>query len=114
MIVPVFRRVIWSSERVAATLKAAQVALAAEAYRAGRGHYPDTIDELERMGWELPADPFGGGEYRYRREGRGFVVWSIGPDMDDDGAARDYYAWRELPDGQRQTYDYDVVFRCER
>ncbi|NIO66236.1 MAG: hypothetical protein GTO28_12345, partial [Gammaproteobacteria bacterium] len=84
----------------------------AVAHEGEHGSLPASLAELEAAGWDLPADPFGGGEYRYRREGRGFVVWSIGPDMDDDGAARDYYAWRELPDDEREEYDYDVIFRC--
>ncbi len=66
----------------------------------------------------MPRDPFGGGEYRYRLEGAGFVVWSIGPDMQDDNASRDYTAYANLPltqtDRKKNPYDYDIIFRVGR
>jgi hypothetical protein len=114
MIFPVFEVVIWRQERITAGLRAAQIALAAVAYEGERGTPPHSLSELEAAGWALPADPFGGGTYQYRREGDGFVVWSIGPDMDDDAGARDYEAWAKLPDDEQKEHDYDVIFRCER
>jgi hypothetical protein len=116
MIFPVFSRVVWSRDMKTAHLRAAQTALAAKAYRAEDGRYPDSLAELEAAGWDLPPDPFGGEPYRYRREGEGFVVWSIGPDMDDDHAERDWEAFMQLPPEEREKrpYDYDVIFRCRK
>jgi hypothetical protein len=34
---------------------------------------------------ELPFDPYSGKPLRYRREGAGCVLWSVGPDRKDDG-----------------------------
>jgi len=117
MAFPVFIRVVWSTERRTASVRAAQIALALAAYRADHGAYPDSLSALEAAGWTLPTDPFGGGPYHYRREGDGFVVWSIGPDVDDDNAARDYNAYQEQTqdnpeERERNPYDYDVIFRC--
>ncbi|HUU54674.1 MAG TPA: hypothetical protein VMY87_07125 [Armatimonadota bacterium] len=116
-ITPVFSRVVWSRDRATASVRAAAIALALKAYRADHGAYPDSLSALEAAGWTLPTDPFGGGPYHYRREGAGFVVWSIGPDVDDDNAARDYDAYREQTqdnpeERERNPYDYDVIFRC--
>lgn len=114
---PTFTRAVWTRELRTASVCAAQTALALAAYHGDHGAYPDSLADLEAEGWGLPADPFGGGPYRYRREGDGFVVWSIGPDVDDDNAARDYDAYREQTEADREErernpYDYDVIFRC--
>jgi len=112
MAFPVFVRAVWSAESKTASNRAAQIALALAAYRADHGSYPDSLSALEEAGWTLHTDPFGGGPFPYRRVGDGFVVWSIGPDMDDDNAARDFEGWVKLPRDTRTKYDYDVIFRC--
>lgn len=116
-ITPVLGRAIWTRDRATASIRAAAIALALKAYYADHGAYPDSLSALEKTGWSLPTDPFGGGPYHYRREGGGFVVWSIGPDVDDDNAARDYFDYQEQTQGdpearERNPYDYDVIFHC--
>jgi len=112
MTLPVHERAKLSQTRGSAQVGAIQIALAAVAYRAEHGSLPASLDEVAQVGWKLPSDPFGGGEYRYRREGDGFVVWSAGPDLDDDNAEVDV---RDLGVRHKETlgeFDYDVVFRC--
>lgn len=108
---------------------ATQVPLALEAYRAEHGGYPDSLDDAraprkvgagasptssvvwaedEPLPYELPEDPFSGKPFGYRREGRGFVIYSWGGDLDDDvGRELDYatttYYWKP-PNG-------DLVWR---
>jgi hypothetical protein len=70
-------------------------ALALQACRAQRGHYPDTLyaltpDFLD----EAPRDPFGQGQngpgpLQYRREGERFVLYSFGPARQDRGGKPD-------------------------
>jgi len=116
-ITPVFGRAMLSRDRATASVRAAAIALSLKAYYADHGAYPESLSALEAAGWTLPTDPFGGGPFHYRREGDGFVVWSIGPDMEDDNAARDYFTYQEQTQGdlearERNPYDYDVIFRC--
>jgi hypothetical protein len=85
MIMPVFERAVWSREKTAANLGDAQIALALCIYKSEHGAYPDSLATLEAAGFKLPKDPFGGQPLRYRREGAGFIVYSIGSDMKDDG-----------------------------
>ncbi len=60
--------------------------LAVQAYRARFGAYPATLADAEsKLGWTLPKDPFSGKDLLYKRQGKGFVVYSVGPDMKDDG-----------------------------
>jgi hypothetical protein len=109
MITPVFSRASWSMERASAKIGAAQIALAAKAYRAEHGTYPEWLSELEADGWELPSDPFSGKPYHYRREGDSFIVWSVGPNMaDDNGVPYDGQAGMRRDDGP-----YDIPFICD-
>jgi hypothetical protein len=113
IIFPVFSRAIESRDRTTAQLRAAQIALALKAYHAERGRYPDSLAALDAAGRKLPTDPFGGKPFHYRPEGNGFVVWSIGPNMQDDGG-RPRDALRGLSVEEKAKYDYDIPFRCAR
>ncbi len=113
IITPAFNTVVLRRDRATATVRTAQVALALKAYQAEHGTLPASLNDLKQAGWKLPCDPFGGGEYRYRREGAGFVVWSIGPDMKDNNATRVY---DDLPreEQRKPNASYDIVLRCAR
>jgi len=68
---------------------AMQIALALKAYHAQRGAYPDSLRALHAYpGWKLPEDPFSGKDFGYRRKGAGFVLYSWGEDLRDDGGKR--------------------------
>jgi len=61
-------------------------ALRLQAWRAEHGHCPDTLDALQTDAiGGLPRDPFGDGPFKYRRDGDGYVLYSVGPDRHDDG-----------------------------
>jgi hypothetical protein len=63
--------------------------LALVAYKERYGRYPKSIVELRnRLGWKLPTDPFGGADFKYRREGQGFILYSLGPNLKDDGGVQ--------------------------
>jgi hypothetical protein len=62
------------------------VALAAGAYRADRGEYPRSLVDLGRRTMaEFPRDLFTGGEFHYKRQGDGCLLYSVGPNQRDDG-----------------------------
>jgi len=55
-------------------------------YRERFGEYPASLAQARaRLGREVPADPFSGEEFRYRRVGKGAFLYSIGSDLKDDG-----------------------------
>ncbi len=116
MVMPVFARAASARDSRTASLRAAQIALALAAYHAEHARYPASLADLGAAGWNLPADPFGAKPFHYRREGNGFLLWSIGPDMDDDNAAKDYESFQKLRglDQHKHPYDYDILFRCQR
>jgi hypothetical protein len=102
-----------------ARLRATQIALALKAFHWHHGRYPDTLAELEGEGWSLPKDPFAVPEaaYGYSRDGDGFVVWSLGPDLDNDFGVSHQDRLRAASRTQeqltvRRITDYDIVVRC--
>lgn len=81
------------------------VALALVVHKAEVGEYPDSLDALSPAYLrEVPDDPFAGGPPRYRREGDGFVLYSIGRNCVDDGGKDDDFTGKEVRYG-------DIVVR---
>lgn len=73
-----------------ASLDAFRLALALRAYREEHGHSPDTLADLAPgILPDIPPDPFTGKDFIYRPDGAGFTVYSVGPNLADDGGRRD-------------------------
>ncbi len=86
VLVPSYSRINKARDRATAHLGLAQVSLLLKAYRAERSEYPASLAELARSaGYELPIDPFSGKPFAYRREGAGFLLYSWGQNLKDDG-----------------------------
>jgi hypothetical protein len=67
------------------------VSLALSAYRTEHGQYPDKLGSLQpKYLARLPKDPWGTGDYQYRRQDDGYLLYSIGPDGKDSGGPRAY------------------------
>jgi hypothetical protein len=109
LIAPVLDRAALSAHSHETQIAVARAALALKAYHAERGRYVKSLAELTADGWQLPKDPFGGADLRYRRESQGFVVYSLGPNMADDNAAEYDRQTMSYTDGP-----YDIVFRVKR
>ncbi len=55
-------------------------------YRATHGRFPEKLDDLvPEFLFEVPQDPFDGAPLKLKQAEGGPVVYSIGPDMTDDG-----------------------------
>lgn len=71
---------------VEATFLASRTGLACRLYKSRTGRYPDSLEALvPGILKEIPIDPFTGKALVYRREGEGFVVYSLGTNEKDDG-----------------------------
>ena len=77
-----------------------RIILALKAYQAAYGAYPDSLAALRKyprgagaapergsriQRWPLPDDPFSGKPFVYRRQGAGFILYSWGENLKDDG-----------------------------
>jgi hypothetical protein len=72
------------------------VALALHAYKLENNRYPDSLAQLvpEYLN-HIPTDPFARSEpLRYKRDGDKYILYSIGPDGEDDGGQA-FTAWRQ-------------------
>jgi hypothetical protein len=60
-------------------------------YRQQVGVWPDELGWLiqDKIIAKLPTDPFSGKPYRYKLDEGHFVLYSVGPDMKDDGGKID-------------------------
>ncbi len=90
---------------------AAQTALAVERYRLAKGHLPESLENLVPAYMEVvPTDPFDGQTLKYRTLETGFVVYSVGEDLTDEGGA-------ELGRGRDKRgkpLPWDITFIVER
>lgn len=73
-----------------ADLRCAVVMLAIERYLRAHNHWPDALTDLVPSYLpRVPLDPFDGAPLRYRRWDDGVVIYSIGPDGEDNGGTLD-------------------------
>jgi len=74
-----------------ASLLAARTGLACKLYKSRTGRYPESLEALvPGILNEVPIDPFTGRPLVYRREGDGFIVYSLGSNEKDDGGRSTY------------------------
>jgi len=61
--------------------------LAVKRYEKEKGRYPASLDELVSAGYlrKLPMDPYSDGPLIYRRTDEGFLLYSFGTNLADDG-----------------------------
>jgi hypothetical protein len=93
-----------------ARLRLAITSLALEQFRNQKGKLPDTLEELKPAFLsDIPEDPFTGDDVLYRRLAKGYLVYSVGRDLVDDGG-------KEKPDSNKSRNEstYDITFTVER
>ena len=93
-----------------ARLRLATTGLAVEQFRNQKGRLPEKLEELApEFITELPEDPFTGSELLYHPLSKGYVIYSVGRDLIDDGG-------KEEPDStkERTQSTYDITFTVER
>jgi hypothetical protein len=63
-----------------------RLALALAAYHAEKGEYPEMLDALAPDYLKtIPKDLFALQPIHYHREGKGYLLYSVGPEMKDHG-----------------------------
>ncbi len=88
---------------------ATRTGLACRVYKEKKGSYPESLSDLvPGLIPAVPIDPFTGDPFVYRREGEGFIVYSLGSNRKDDGGRStweitqmvtdkdDDWTWREI------------------
>lgn len=106
-IIPAMIQTETAAANDAANMSCGAAATAIERYRQTYGAPPESLQALTPEFLPgVPADPFDGQPLRYRRQGGGYLVYSIGADgVDDNGAPHNSYSAPE-PSG-------DVIFQVK-
>ncbi|MBI2433658.1 MAG: hypothetical protein HYV26_12395 [Candidatus Hydrogenedentes bacterium] len=87
--------------RATAQNELAQIGLTLELQYHGQAAYPADLYEIESaFGSPLPLDPYSGQPYRYEQLATGFLLYSIGSNLQDDGG-------RHIP----RVLEGDIVWR---
>jgi len=94
-------------------LDLANVAFALAGYRHDHGKYPNRLAQLcpEYID-EVPLDAFSGDDLHYRRNGDGYLLYSVGPNMRDDGGhnfIRDHEDWSEYESATEEEKAADDI-----
>jgi hypothetical protein len=90
-----------------AMLQVTRVGLALKRFRLANGAYPDTLAYLTPAFLDtLPEDPFSGNSLLYRKEGEGFLLYSVGRDLQDNQGAQFNLKFPSMP--------YDIVWKSTR
>lgn len=96
-----------------AEIEVCRIGLALKLYLQQNQTYPETLDKLAPEFLEkIPVDPFSGKAFIYKKAGHGFILYSIGPNMRDDGG-------KPMPSDRKgmtaRDYDnYDIVWKCNK
>jgi hypothetical protein len=109
MLFPAVNRATESAIESHVRLRVAHAALAVEQWRMEHGEWPASLDALVPDLMEtVPEDPFSDGKLLYRRTDGGVVLYSVGPDEEDnEGRGREEM---EAEFGTR-TEQHDIRFR---
>jgi hypothetical protein len=92
-------------DQAVATLSLMQGAMALSVYKQQTGQYPSNVTEVvTKTGWSLNKDPFTDRDLTYHREGKGYLLYSLGPNGRDDGgwSSYDHFA-NEYPGRRRRS-----------
>jgi hypothetical protein len=97
-----------------ANLRAAIATLAVERWcLAHHGTLPGSLGDLVPVYLpSVPIDPFNGKPLLYKKLPKGYCIYSVGPNLKDDGARRYPSPGTRATDEQR--LNYDIVFTVER
>jgi hypothetical protein len=99
-----------AQDRAAMELELVKVALVLDQYHADHGAYPASLVELTpKYVSTIPRDIFNEADLHYRRDGHGYLLYSVGPNGKDDGG-RTIYDSRRDATGRLEVWD-DVVIR---
>jgi len=86
MVVPALHRISQSPARADASRRLLPLAVAVAKYRHAKGKYPAQLDELvPKFLPYVPTDPYTGEPMKLAVKDAGVIVYSVGPDLKDDG-----------------------------
>ena len=109
LLFPGFRTGMKTQNHVQMYREIGLVVMALAGHKAANGTYPQTLDSLTpKYLRKIPPDLFVDKPLKYQRRGEGYVLYSVGPNMKDDGGKDS----DDDDDEGTKGYD-DIAVRCE-
>lgn len=109
---PAHTHILDISLRYVAQLRTARTALAVERYRLAERRLPQSLNNLIPVYLSaIPDDPFDGSPMKYRLLETGYVVYSVGDDLTDEGGTERGTQGR---DERNRPLPCDITFIVER
>jgi hypothetical protein len=99
LLAPAVRTTTSVQDRANTTLDITRLAAALTVYRVERGQYPDKLDDLVPGTLAtLPVDAFNAKPFNYRRDGAGYILYSLGANGNDDDGFGPFELARDTSD----------------
>ena len=107
MLLPAFSKIGMIELRSITQVDCARAVLGVERFRLAEGRLPGTLEEVVPKYLEaVPIDPFDGKPLRYKRLEKGYTIYSVGEDGEDNGG---------IPKSKVQKDEkFDLPFTVER
>ncbi len=84
VVAPVYGQSLEKAGKESAMVATDRAAASLFVWHATHGTFPERLDQAMK---QVPVDPFDGKPIRYKREGAGFIVYSVGPTGKFDGGS---------------------------
>jgi hypothetical protein len=113
LLLPAVEAATTAEDRTNSTLELTKIAAALSFYRVEHGNYPDTLDQLVPTTLKsLPVDLFNLQPIIYKRNDKGgYLLYSVGPNGNDDRGSNDIYSIFEGQKLYDRTDDEAVALR---
>jgi len=108
MLAPASSRIQSIHCRMTADVRITRAGLALLRYQAAHGDFPSTLDALNMDGL---TDPFTQAPLHYHAEGEGFLLYSVGEDLKDNGGTPRQERRDPDPRKRRHAEEYDIFWR---
>ena len=109
MLLPALDKVVIKAGRCAAKIRDAQTVIAVERYQLANGALPKQLSDLVPTFLPaVPNDPFDGMPLRYKTLTKGYMVYSVGDDREDNGGVE------KNSKGVSWVPGTDITFTVER
>ena len=120
MLVPALTRVREQMSLHEAQIQVCRTGLALKIYKAKYGTYPDSLflHSLDKLTPDIlkkvPSDPFTDRNLIYKRAKHGFILYSLGSNMKDDGGTPGFRGKAKTDAQRKAKKDYDIVWKREK
>ncbi len=109
MLLPALDRAMVKAAQCDAMIRDSQTAIAVERYELANGTLPKQLSDLVPAFLPaVPSDPFDGKPLRYKTLGKGYIVYSVGEDREDNGGVE------KTAKGVSYVPGTDITFTVER